>query len=42
MPFAGYSTWQVNPDTEPPFLGLPPAPAGLLHDVPARVLVYAS
>lgn len=41
IPFAGYSTWLLNPDDDLPFMFLPYQPAGLQHDVPARVLVYA-
>lgn len=40
-PFAGYSTWVFDPDTEPPFLFVPEAPAGLQHDIPVRFLVYS-
>ncbi len=40
-PFAGYATWVFDPDTEPPFLFVPEAPAGLQHDVPVRFLVYS-
>jgi hypothetical protein len=40
LPFAGYSTWLLNPDNDLPFFFLPGSPAGLRHDVPARVLVY--
>jgi hypothetical protein len=39
-PFAGYATWVFDPDTEPPFLFVPQAPAGLQHDIPVRFLVY--
>jgi hypothetical protein len=39
-PFAGYATWVFDPDTEPPFLFVPEAPAGLQHDVPVRFLIY--
>lgn len=39
-PFAGYSTWVFDLDTEPPFLFVPEAPAGLQHDIPVRFLVY--
>jgi hypothetical protein len=40
-PFAGYATWVFDPDTEPPFLFVPEAPAGLQHDIPVRFLVYS-
>jgi len=40
-PFAGYSTWIFNPDTEPPFLGLPEVGPHLTYDQPARILIYA-
>jgi len=39
-PFAGYATWVLDLDAEPPFLGLPGVPAGPEHDVPMRFLVY--
>jgi len=42
MPFAGYATWVVDPDFEPPFISLPPVAPALQHDVPARVLVYTA
>jgi hypothetical protein len=42
MPFAGYSTWHFDFDVEPPFLSLPAVPASLLHDIPARILVYTA
>jgi hypothetical protein len=40
-PYAGYSTWILNPDYEPPFLGLPPVGPHFTYDQPARILVYA-
>jgi len=42
LPFAGYSTWVVAPDFEPPFLALPAVSPSLQHDVPARLLVYTA
>ncbi len=40
LPFAGYSTWMYDPDTEPPFLGRPGVGPQWQHDIPVRVLVY--
>jgi hypothetical protein len=40
VPFAGYSTWVFDPDTELPFLGLPGVGPQWQHDIPVRVLVY--
>jgi len=40
LPFAGYSTWLLNPDYDLPFFFLPGSAGGWRHDVPARVLVY--
>jgi hypothetical protein len=42
LPFAGYSTWLLDFEADLPFLFLPTGPAGLRHDVPARVLVYTA
>jgi hypothetical protein len=42
IPFAGYSTWVLDYETELPFLFLPAGPIGLKHDVPSRVLVYTA
>jgi hypothetical protein len=43
QPFAGYSTWVLDPDTEPPVFP-PPILPGVgpqwQHDIPARFLVY--
>lgn len=39
-PFAGYSTWLLDPDNEPPFLLVPGQGPRLQHDIPARFLVY--
>lgn len=40
QPFAAFSTWHLDPDSEPPFLVLPPAPPHLQFERPARFLVY--
>jgi hypothetical protein len=40
QPMAAFSTWHVDLDSEPPFLGLPGVPPGLQYDIPARYLVY--
>jgi hypothetical protein len=50
-PFAGFSTWVFDPDTEPPFffpiipgvgpVFIPGVGPGLQHDIPARFLVYS-
>jgi len=40
IPFAGYSTWVLDPDNEPPFLFVPPQGPRLQHDIPARFMVY--
>jgi hypothetical protein len=40
LPFAGFATWHVDPDHEPPFLLVPSAAPALQHDIPARLLVY--
>ena len=40
QPFAAFSTWHFDVDSEPGFLGRPTIPAGWQHDVPARYLVY--
>lgn len=40
QPMAAFSTWHVDPDSEPPFFGLPGVPPGLQYDIPARYLVY--
>lgn len=41
QPFASLATWHIDPDLEPGFLGLPPVPPQLQHDIPARFLVYS-
>lgn len=40
QPFAGFSTWNYDPDLEPGFLSIPPVGPRLEHDIPARYLVY--
>jgi hypothetical protein len=40
QPFAAFSTWHLDPDSEPGFLILPPAPAHLQFERPATFLVY--
>ena len=40
QPFAAFSTWHLDPDTEPGFLGLPTQPAGWEHEKPCQYLVY--
>ena len=39
-PFAGYSTWVIDPDIELPFLFAPGQAPRLQHDIPARFLLY--
>jgi hypothetical protein len=40
QPFAAFSTWHLDLDSEPPFMGLPPISPNLLQRIPTRVLVY--
>lgn len=40
QPFAAFSTWHQDVDTEPGFLGLPTVRARMEHDEPCRYLVY--
>jgi hypothetical protein len=40
QPFAAFSTWHFDPDTDPPFLGRPPVPPQWQLDIPAKFLVY--
>lgn len=40
QPFASMATWHLDPNADPGFLFVPPVPAQLQHDVPARYLVY--
>lgn len=40
QPFAGFSTWHYDPDTEPAFLGMPQRGPEWQHERPARFLVY--
>jgi hypothetical protein len=40
QPFAGFSTWNFDPDFEPAFLSVPAKGPEWQHDVPARYLVY--
>jgi hypothetical protein len=39
-PFSGYATWVLDPDIEPPFLGVPGQGPRLQHDIPARFTIY--
>jgi hypothetical protein len=40
QPYAAFATWHVDIDREPPFLGLPPVPPQLEHDIPQRYMIY--
>lgn len=40
QPFAAFSTWQLDVDREPSFLGLPDVQPQWLHDIPARFMIY--
>jgi hypothetical protein len=40
QPFAAFSTWHFDLDREPPFLGIPDAPAHWQFERPARCLVF--
>lgn len=40
QPFAAFSTWHFDLDSEPPFLGLPPEGPHTQFERPARFLVY--
>ena len=40
QPFAAFSTWHFDVDSEPPFLGRPMVSPEWQHDIPARFLVY--
>jgi len=40
QPFAAFSTWHLDLDSEPRFLGLPTQRAGFEHDIPCQYLVY--
>lgn len=40
QPFAAFSTWHLDLDREPGFLGLPTQYGGFEHDVPCQYLVY--
>ena len=40
QPFAAFSTWQLDVDSEPGFLGLPDTPSEFQHDIPMRYLIY--
>jgi hypothetical protein len=45
LPFAGFSTWVLDPDLEPPIfppLLMPGVPPTWQHDIPARFLVYTA
>jgi hypothetical protein len=40
QPFAAFSTWWVDIDTQPPFLGIPGTTPSLKNDFPLRYLVF--
>jgi hypothetical protein len=40
QPYAAFSTWQLDVDSEPGFLGLPNTPPEFQHDIPMRYLIY--
>ncbi len=40
QPFAAFSTWHFDPDTEPSFLGLPPTMPQWTYERPPRFMVY--
>lgn len=40
QPFAAFSTWHFDPDTEPPFMMVPPRGPHWQFEIPARFLVY--
>jgi hypothetical protein len=41
QPFAAFATNHQDVDSEPGFLGVPPQPPQLQHDIPLRYLVYS-
>lgn len=41
QPWAAFATWHFDVDSDPGFLWVPPAPAGLQHDIPMRYLIYS-
>ena len=41
QPFAAFATHHFDIDSEPGFLGIPPQPPELQHDIPLRYLVYS-
>jgi hypothetical protein len=40
QPFAAFSNWHIDPDSDPPFLGIPGVGPQLQLDIPMKYLVY--